>query len=168
MSELYFTRNGIRNLEDEISAHDEKVRDLLKQLGEACADDPDLPENYLSKEIRGRFHQEIPAEKQRLLGMRAAAVIVENSEEFLTKPKDIVWIGSEVKYCAVDDKGDVSTFTIMGALESDIPNSVISYEAPLAAAMIGKKAGDTFKIDNGRDKFFEIISVRRVLDEEQK
>jgi transcription elongation GreA/GreB family factor len=162
---VYFTRGGMRKLDDRLDAHDEEVRSLLKQLGEACADDPDLPENSLSKEIRAKFHGEMPAEKQRLLGMKVAAVIVENSREFMEKPEDTIWIGSEVAYCNIKDKTDVTTLTILGALESDISKNIISYNAPIAAAMMNKKVGETFGLSGST---FEIISVRRVLDKERE
>lgn len=167
MENLYFTRNGLKNLEDRLIDHEEKTRELLRQLGEACADDPDLPENLLSKEIRTKFQGEIPAEKRKLVGMRAAAIMVEGSEEFLTKPHDVVWIGSEVTYCNVNDRADTDTLTILGALESDLPNNIISYEAPIAKAMMNKRAGDVFRLNNNTNESFEIISVKRILAAEE-
>lgn len=160
---VYLTEIGFKNLEKAFDEHEEKVRRLLKRLGQACADDPDLPENLESKEIRAKFQGEIPAEKQRLLGIQAAAVLVENSYEFLNTPEDTIWIGSEVQYRRDDNPDRVFTSVIMGALESDVDNDKISYEAPIAQAMIGKRVGDTFNLENGKKSAFEIISVKRVL-----
>lgn len=167
MENLYLTRKGLKNLDDKLIVHEEKTRELLRQLGETCVDDPDLPENLLSKEIRTKFQGELPAEKRRLLGMKAAAIMVEGSEEFLTKPQDVVWIGSEVSYCNINNRTDIETLIILGALESDVMNSVISYEAPIAKAMMNKKAGDVFNLNNDTDESFEIISVKRVLAAEE-
>jgi len=164
MNKLYLTKNGFKNLDKAFEDHEEKVKSLLERLGQACADDPDLPENLESKEIRAKFQGEIPAEKQRLLGIQAMAVLVENSDEFINNPNDTVWIGSEVQYCRQDRPDNKFILTIMGALESDVDNDVISYEAPIAQAMMGKKAGDTFHLENNRDLVFEIISVRKILD----
>ncbi|MEI7689369.1 MAG: GreA/GreB family elongation factor [Candidatus Saccharibacteria bacterium] len=168
MEGVYFTKKGLEKLETSIDNHDKKVKDLRRELGEACADDPDLPENIIAKEIRARFHQELPAERQRLIGMRASAILVENSEEFITKSKEVVWIGSKVTYQNINDASDVDTLTILGALESDYDNDVISYDAPIAIAMINKTIGDEFTIGNGNTDVFKIIAIERVLGDTDK
>ena len=63
----------------------------------------------------------------------------------------------EVKY----PSGDVETFRIVGVNEIDLDRNWISWQSPLARALLNAKAGErvSFKAPNGEQKL-EIISVR--------
>jgi len=163
MKTIYLTANGEKILDNKIIDHEQKTKDLVRQLGETCKDDPDLPENVLFKEIQLKLYREIPAEKSRLLGMKAAAIIVENTQEFQEKPNDEAWIGSKVTFCNTNDPDYIQTITILGALESDYKNGIISYDAPMARAMIGKKTGDTFNINIEQLQTYQILAVKQTL-----
>ncbi len=57
--------------------------------------------------------------------------------------------------------GDEVTYQIVGDLEADIKQALISVSSPFARALIGKSEGDTFEFQaaNGT-KTFEIVAVR--------
>ncbi|MGH8090063.1 MAG: transcription elongation factor GreA, partial [Rudaea sp.] len=57
--------------------------------------------------------------------------------------------------------GDTITYQIVGDLEADIKQRLISVSSPIARAMIGKSEGDSieFQAPNGI-KNYEIVSVR--------
>ena len=60
-----------------------------------------------------------------------------------------------------EDSGDEVTYQIVGELEADIKQRLISVTSPLARALIGKSEGDNieFSAPNGV-KHYEIMSVR--------
>jgi len=65
---------------------------------------------------------------------------------------------------ADEDSGDEVTYQIVGDLEADIKQKLISVSSPLARALIGKSEGDTFEFTaaNGT-KRYEIVAVRYVV-----
>ncbi len=65
---------------------------------------------------------------------------------------------------ADSDSGDEVTYKIVGDLESDIKQRLISISSPMARAMIGKHEGDSITIEApGGNREFDIIAVRYVV-----
>ena len=59
------------------------------------------------------------------------------------------------------DSGDVVTYKIVGDLESDLKQRLISISSPVARAMIGKNEGDTITIEApAGNREYDIIAVR--------
>ena len=59
------------------------------------------------------------------------------------------------------DSGDEVTYQIVGDLESDIKQGLISISSPLSRALIGKHEGDTVTIQApAGDRDYDIIAVR--------
>ena len=65
---------------------------------------------------------------------------------------------------ADEDSGEEVTYQIVGDLEADIKQHLISVSSPFARALIGKSEGDSFEFSapNGT-KHYEIVSVRYVV-----
>ena len=76
--------------------------------------------------------------------------------------------GSRIVFGATVELADVDTddkvsYTIVGDLESDIKQRLISISSPVARALIGKHEGDTVTIDApGGQREFEITGVRYI------
>lgn len=74
--------------------------------------------------------------------------------------------GSRIVFGATVELADVDTddrvtYTIVGDLESDLKQRLISISSPVARALIGKHEGDTVTIDApGGQREFEITGVR--------
>ena len=65
---------------------------------------------------------------------------------------------------ADSDSGDEVTYKIVGDLESDIKQRLISISSPMARAMIGKHEGDSITIEApGGKREFDIISVKYIV-----
>ena len=65
---------------------------------------------------------------------------------------------------ADSDSGDEVTSKIVGGLESDIKQRLISISSPMARAMIGKHEGDSITIEApGGNREFDIISVKYIV-----
>lgn len=62
--------------------------------------------------------------------------------------KSAVRFGSTVTIYDITNDKEMK-FTIVSAYESDVKNNLLSSEAPIARALIGKKIGDICKIDIG-------------------
>ncbi|MFA6986389.1 MAG: transcription elongation factor GreA [Arenimonas sp.] len=61
------------------------------------------------------------------------------------------------------ESGEEVTYQIVGDLESDIKQGLISISSPIARALIGKHEGDTITIDApSGQREYDIISVRYI------
>ena len=61
------------------------------------------------------------------------------------------------------ESGDEVTYQIVGDLESDIKQGLISVSSPIARALIGKHEGDTITIEApGGQREYDVIAVRYV------
>lgn len=59
------------------------------------------------------------------------------------------------------DSGDAVTYQVVGDLEADIKQGLISISSPLARALIGKHEGDSVAIEApGGRREYEIVAVR--------
>lgn len=155
--QLFVTHAGEKKLNQKIKLLEEKRIEQTRIIGEAAAQDTDLPENTLFKQAREIVMFQIPQERKVLLEKLSRIVIISaDSELLLERPEDEVWIGSIV---VIDAFGDEETWTIVGHDEGDPDNYSVSYNAPMAAAMLGKKAGEICRVN---DRFtFTIKSVSR-------
>ena len=71
-----------------------------------------------------------------------------------------VSLGTTVKIKYVDDD-DIEEYRIVGSKEADPSNNKISNESPLGAALIGKKVGDTVKVEAPVGEIeYKIIEVK--------
>jgi len=74
--------------------------------------------------------------------------------------------GSRIVFGAIVEledphSGDAVTYQIVGDLEADIKQRMISVSSPVARALIGKSEGDTVHIETpGGRKSFEVVEVR--------
>ncbi len=72
---------------------------------------------------------------------------------------DVVSIGTSVTLKVSGSKSE-EKFTILGPWDVDTPNNVISYEAPLAKALIGFKVGENTKFN---DKTYTISEIKPAM-----
>ncbi len=71
----------------------------------------------------------------------------------------VVSFGSTVKVVDLDTDREI-TYTLVGSIESDADNNLISYNSPLAKSLLGKKVGDEIEfIIGNNEKYFEILEV---------
>jgi transcription elongation factor GreA len=75
-------------------------------------------------------------------------------------PNGRIVFGATVQL-ADEDSGEEVTYQIVGDLEADIKQRLISVSSPIARALIGKSEGDSFEfIASNGTKRYEIVSVR--------
>jgi transcription elongation factor GreA len=74
-------------------------------------------------------------------------------------PPDTISLGKRVKIKEVSS-GDEIEYTILGEGETDIDNGIISYQSPLARALISHRKGDVVDVQLPRGKkTFEILQI---------
>ena len=75
------------------------------------------------------------------------------------QPGDEVRFGASVR--TEDESGATHTFTIVGEDEADVVHGKVSWQSPLAAALIGAKVGDTVTWDRPAGKTtLEVLDIR--------
>ena len=149
------TYAGLKALEDEL--HDLKVnrrKEVAQKLKEA-REQGDLSENaeYDAAKDEQRDIETQIAELEEIL--KNAEVVQDNNTD-----KDAIKMESVVKLHDVEYDEDIE-YVIVGSSEADSLNNKISNESPLGAAMLGKKVGDTVKVEAPAGVIeYKIISVQ--------
>ena len=128
---------------------------IIQAIAEARAHG-DLKENaeyHAAREMQGFTEGRI---KELEAGLSYADVI---DISRLNAGKKIVFGATVV--LADEDSGDEVTYQIVGDMEADIKQKLISVMSPFARALIGKSEGDSFEFQapNGT-RNYEILSVR--------
>lgn len=150
------TQKGADRLRAELDRlkSDDRPR-IIQAIAEARAHG-DLKENaeyHAAREMQGFTEGRI---KELEAGLSYADVIDISK---LNAGKKIVF-GATVDL-ADEDSGDEVTYQIVGDMEADIKQKLISVMSPFARALIGKSEGDSFEFQapNGT-RNYEIIGVR--------
>ena len=104
-----------------------------------------------------RTSREISKQKlQNLEAILANCEVIQDND----KNKDVVKMESVVVLHDVEFDEDIE-YTIVGSSEADSLNNKISNESPLGAALIGKKKGDTVKVEAPVGEIeYTVVSVK--------
>jgi transcription elongation factor GreA len=146
-----------KKLQDEITALENELRvELPREIAKARAHG-DLSENaeyHAAKERQGHVNARLGQLRARL---REVSMIDESRI-----PRDRVGLGSTVVVLDVD-KGEEMTYKLVTTEEADVANGRISTTSPIGRGLMGKKAGDTSKIQiPGGTKELEILSLTTI------
>ena len=148
------TYEGLQKLESEL--HNLKVvkrKEVAQKIKEA-REQGDLSENAEYDAAKDE-QRDIEAQIVELEIILKNAEIIQDND----KSKDKIKMESVVKLHDVEYDEDIE-YTIVGSSEADSLNNKISNESPLGAALIGKKVGDTVKIEAPVGEIeYKIISV---------
>lgn len=144
--EIFLTAEGKEELESELNYLKTTKREEVTQTLKEARALGDLSENSEYEQAR---------EDQANLEKRI--IEIEYTLEHATvidKAADNgkVSIGCEVEL-KYDDDDEIETYTIVGSQEADPFNNKISNESPIAAAILGKKAGDTVEVCSPDGKY---------------
>jgi transcription elongation GreA/GreB family factor len=117
----YVTPSGMDALREKVDALQAELGDI-KRAGEAF----DRPR-------RAQVERDLRYYQARL----ESAIVVDAASQ----PRDEVHFGALVK--AEDEEGTVHTFTIVGEDQADVALGLVSWQSPLARALMGARTGDT-------------------------
>ncbi len=151
---IYLSQEKYDELKKELEERKTTIRNKIaadlkhsKELG-------DLSENAAyaeAKEAKQRNDQRI-VELEHIL---EHCIIVEKEQK-----SDKVNIGSKV--LLQDENGETIEYLIVGSLESDPRNGLISFQSPLGEALINKKIGEEIKFcgPNNNRKKYKILAIQ--------
>ena len=154
MKKYYFTQAGYQKLKKEIDALEKFIkRDISSEIA-AAREHGDLSENAEYEAAKNK--QEIYMAKLGQLQERFMNARVIRKQDL---PPDIVSLGKKVKI-RDEESGDEDDYTILGDGETDIDKGIISYQSPLAQALMNHKKGDVVEVQLPRAaKKYEILEV---------
>ncbi|HEY0232730.1 MAG TPA: transcription elongation factor GreA [Dokdonella sp.] len=156
MSRPPMTKKGSERLRIELDRLKSKERPrIIAAIAEARAHG-DLKENaeyHAAREMQGFIEGRI----NELEAALSNAEVIDVSR--LNAGKRIVF--GAIVDLSDEDSGDAITYQIVGDLEADIKQRLISISSPFARALIGKNEGDSFEFQapNGT-RNYEITGVR--------
>ena len=153
-NKVYLTNEGFLEIEEELNhLKDVKRPEVIKALKEARALG-DLSENADYDAARNEQAQI----EGRILELEK---ILETAEIIEKRDTDKVGLGTTVVLRYLDEDDDeTEEYRIVGSKEADPSNNKISNESPLAAAIMGAKAGDERTVDSPRGKYrVEIVEI---------
>jgi len=154
MPVYYFTENGYTKLRHEIEQTERMLKNDIAQEIAAAREHGDLREN--AEYEAAKMKQSNYAAKLASLHDRFANARVIKKEEL---PADIVTLGKKVTIQEVG-QNEAITYSILGEGETDIDKGIISYQSPLAKALIKHKAGDEVLVNLPRGpKTYKILKI---------
>jgi transcription elongation factor GreA len=160
MTQYYFTEKGYKKLKEDIERLDKYIRRDISQEIAAAREHGDLSENaeYDAAKEKQAAHM---VKLNQLQERYAKATVVRKQD---LRP-DAVTLGKRVKIKDVDS-GDEREYTILGEGELDLDKGIISYQSPMAAALINHKKGETVEVNLPRGKkTFEILEIEFFEDD---
>ena len=137
--------------------YDERVARLeeLKVVRRKEVAQGDLSENAEYDAAKDE-QRDIETEIAELEAILANCEVIQDND----KNKDVVKMESVVVLHDVEFDEDIE-YTIVGSSEADSLNNKISNESPLGAALIGKKKGDTVKVEAPVGEIeYTVVSVK--------
>ncbi len=143
---FYTTQRGLQERRAELEVIvSEEIPAVAKQIGEA-ASHGDLSENA---------EYTAALEKRDQLTSRATRIEAELSRAKIIDPAlaDVGFVNVGTRVTALDLDADAEeVYAFMGVWDSDPENNVLSYNAPLALAFMGSRAGDEVVYGEGEDR----------------
>ena len=154
MAEIYITKEGKQEKEERLEYLKRVKRPEVLEKLKTAREYGDLSENSeydAARAEQGRLESEIQLIEETL----RLAVIVDSNDI----KTDFVRVGSTVKVLDIelDEKEE---YKIVGTIESDPDNGLISNESPIGKALLGKKKGEVVTIASPGGNFdVKIISI---------
>lgn len=155
MGNYFFTEKGIKRIREEAEKLETLIKvDIARDIGTAAAHG-DLREN--AEYAAAKEKQAMAITKLRELQERIRHARVVKQSDF---PADTVTLFKEVHLKMVSSGKEV-TYQILGEGDSDLERGIISYETPLARALIGHKKGEVVDVELPRGtEQFEILDLK--------
>jgi transcription elongation factor GreA len=157
MEKIPVTAGGFSRMEAELKMLKSVERPaVIKAIAEARAHG-DLSENAeysAAREKQGFIEGRIKELEDKV--SRADVI------DIVSLKSDVVKFGATVTLTD-DDSGEENTYQIVGEYEADLKAKKISITAPLARALIGKKAGASVEVNTPKgSKSYEVLKVQYI------
>jgi transcription elongation factor GreA len=158
-SGILMTRGSIAQLRDEINDIELALRTTIPESIRKAREHGDLSENaeyHAAKDKQRHFNQRLAQLQELLTSARAI--------EDAPRQSGVAAPGTEVVVKDLTDETEYR-YWILGEGDGGIGADVISYRAPLGAALVGRVAGDEVivNLDDGREHRWQVLEVRTRL-----
>ena len=150
------TYEGLKKLEDELENLKVVRRKEVSQKIKEAREQGDLSENaeYDAAKDEQRDIEARIEELEKIL--KNAEVVVEEEADL-----DKVSIGCSVKILDCEFEEELE-YKIVGSTEANSLKGKISNESPVGKALLGKKVGDTVKVETPAGEFeYKVLSIHR-------
>lgn len=154
------TKVDIQKMQEEID-YRKSIASELRETVKAAREQGDLSENDEYHTARKKMRANI-GRIQYLESMIASAVVIEDNSS-----SDEIGLFDEVDIYYDGDKEDTDTVRVVTTLRNDVTNGCISKESPLGAALLGKKAGETFHVTVNEKVHYDVtvVAIRKGEDD---
>lgn len=156
---ILMTRKTYSRLRKEVETLDWDLKTTIPRMIQRAREHGDLSENAeydAAKQKQAEVSKRLEELRERLRLTRAI--------EDIEIREDEVGPGTEVELAAED--GETRAYWILGEGDGEIDPGVVSYRAPLAALLLGKKVGEA--VGPISDRTYRIAKIRKRLPEEVK
>ena len=130
MEKIILTEEGFKELQERLKVLKNELIPAVVQRIKVAREQGDLSENAARDE-----KAKLDGEAEDIEAKLKYGEVVVNDR------KDIIQVGSKVKYLDLDENAEY-VFTIVGTAEADLTNNKISNESPIGAALINRKVGE--------------------------
>ncbi len=142
MEKIILTEQGKLDLEKRLKElKNEIIPDVVQRI-KVAREQGDLSEN-------AEYH----SARDELAKLEGEAEEIKNKlkygEVFVATEKNIVQVGTTVKYLDIDENEEFE-FTMVGTAEADLSKGKMSIESPIGKAMLHKKAGETVLVKTAK------------------
>ena len=152
----YFTEEGLKKLQDEITFMKNVERPRISQMISEARDKGDLSENAeydAAKDAQGMLELKI----QKMEDLLANSRVVDGSKLDNSK----VLILSTVKLKNMGNKQEV-VYTLVSEQEADLKSGKISVSSPIGKGLLGKSVGEVAEINVPSGTMqFKILEIKR-------
>lgn len=154
MKQYYFTEAGYQKLKKEIDELERYIKhDIAKEIA-AAREHGDLRENAeydAARNKQANYMAKLGQLQERFVNAR-----IIRKEDL---PADTITLGKRVTIRDTES-GEEDSYTILGEGETDIDKGIISYQSPLAKALINHKSGEIVDVHLPRGlKQYEILAI---------
>ncbi len=154
MKQYYFTEAGYEKLRNEINKLEKYLKnEIAREIGTA-REHGDLKENAeyeAAKNKQANYMAKLGQLQERFMNAR----VIRKQD----LPAETITLGKKVKIKDVST-GDVEVYTILGEGETDLDKGIISYQSPVAKALINHRKDDEVEVQLPRGiKRYKVLSV---------
>ncbi|MCQ2792295.1 MAG: transcription elongation factor GreA [Bacilli bacterium] len=154
-NQTVLTKDGAEKLKEELNRLVNVERPQIIEALSSARAQGDLKENADYDAARNR-QGEVEGRIKEIENILANAKIVRES----TNNDKVVGIGSKVTIKASNERSE-DTYTIVGTVEADPINNLISNESPLGLALTGHRVGDEIEVRGKVNYKVKILNIQK-------
>lgn len=144
----------VEKLKVKLKQLDEESTSISSEINESIREDREFLSSDRYRILKKRIKVDIPNEISKIEERLKHVKIISNN--------DFTFDGSTVSLytkVTLDYEGEIETFSIVPIYEIDLENNQVSYNSPIARAIMGKKKGEKIRFG---DILVTILNVEKI------